>query len=55
VAPGAKITFYDMGNAAGDLKVPNNEHVLLETGRPYAKIHSTSWGSRTATVYDSRA
>ncbi|KAL7432899.1 hypothetical protein ACHAXM_003292 [Skeletonema potamos] len=44
-----------MGNAAGDLKVPNNEHVLLETGRPYAKIHSTSWGSRTATVYDSRA
>ena len=44
VAPGAKIAFADIGNAAGNLQLPN-DYDLLSVGRPYSKIHSASWGS----------
>jgi hypothetical protein len=54
MAPGAKIAFFDIGNSKGDLSVPRDERLLLGTGRPYAKIHSASWGSKHATYYDSR-
>lgn len=44
IAPGAKIAFADIGTSSGALSIPNDQR-LLNTGRPYAKIHSASWGS----------
>ena len=43
-APGAKIAFADIGDGGGDLRLPLDKQ-LLNTGRPYAKVHSASWGS----------
>lgn len=53
VAVGAKLVIADIGNANGDL-LPPNDKALLSTGRPYAQIHSASWGSNF-NYYTSRA
>jgi hypothetical protein len=53
VAVGAKLVIADIGNANGDLSPPNDK-ALLSTGRPYAQIHSASWGSEF-NYYTSRA
>jgi subtilisin family serine protease len=53
IAPGATLAVADIGNANGDL-LPPSDKSLLSTGRPYAQIHSASWGS-TSNFYTSRA
>jgi len=53
VAYGAKLAFLDIGFQDGKLATPSTDR-LLDTGRPYAKIHSASWGS-TLPVYGVQA
>mmetsp|Transcript_36292 Transcript_36292/g.86501 ORF Transcript_36292/g.86501 Transcript_36292/m.86501 type:complete len:936 (-) Transcript_36292:74-2881(-) len=43
-APAAKIAFADVGDSAGNLRLPLDRQ-LLQTGRPHAQVHSASWGS----------
>jgi len=46
VAINAKLSFFDIGDANGGLKIPQNAAVFLEPGRiAGAKIHNLSWGS----------
>jgi len=44
IAFDAKIAFIDIGSADGRLETPDVRR-LLDTGSPYAKIHTMSWGS----------
>ena len=43
-APEAKIAFADVGDSAGNLRLPLDSQ-LLKTGWPHARVHSMSWGS----------
>jgi len=44
IAPNAKVAFIDIGTDDGALILPSISRVL-QTGSPYAKIHSASWGN----------
>ena len=53
IAIGATLAVADIGDANGNM-MPPSDKTLLSTGRPYAQIHSASWGSEF-NFYSSRA